>query len=133
MPLIDASGSGEGEEGFAPLFREIGCLTDAFADELREAEGRRVTGADGAGRVVATVSGSARLLHLRIDPRAMRDLDHTELSQAVLDAVRAAREAAAEGVADSLGRLNAGRPQPGPDDNPLGRYLDAMLREADRG
>ncbi|MEU8108964.1 YbaB/EbfC family nucleoid-associated protein [Nonomuraea muscovyensis] len=132
MPHTDAFDGGDGE-GFPELFREVGRLADAFADEMREAEERRVPGADGAGRVVATVSGSARLLHVRVDARAMRDLDHVELGQAVLDAVRAAREAAAQGMTEAVGRLNGGRPQPGPDDNPLGRYLDAMLREADRG
>jgi DNA-binding protein YbaB len=115
------------------LFREAERLADTFAGGMREAEERKVTGADGTGRVVATVSGSARLLRVRIDPRAMRDLDHVELSQAVLDAVRAARESAAEELNENLGRLNGGRPQPGPEDNPLTRYLDVILREAEHG
>ncbi|MFE3448591.1 YbaB/EbfC family nucleoid-associated protein [Nonomuraea sp. NPDC059194] len=132
MKHTDAFSAGDGEE-LAGLFREVDRLADAFAGGMREVEERKVTGADSTGRVVATALGSARLLDVRIDPRAMRDLDHVELSQAVLEAVRAAREAAAEGLNEILGGLNNGRPQPGPDDNPLTRYLDAILREAEHG
>ncbi|MEV2267742.1 YbaB/EbfC family nucleoid-associated protein [Nonomuraea africana] len=132
MKHTDAFSAGNGED-LPGLFREVERLADAFAGGMREAEERRVTGADGSGRVVATVSGAARLLDVRIDHRAMRDLDHVELSQAVLDAVRAAREAAAEGLTEILGSLNGGRPQPDPEDNPLTGYLDAMLREAEHG
>ncbi|GLW12862.1 hypothetical protein Misp01_79900 [Microtetraspora sp. NBRC 13810] len=132
MKPADAFGAGEGEE-LQGLFREVERLAAAFAAGTREAEERRVTGADGTGRVVATVAGSARLLQVRIDPRAMRDLDHVELSQAVLDAVGAAREAAAEGLTELLGGLNGGRSQPDSADNPLTRHLDAIVREAEHG
>ncbi|MFC4112060.1 YbaB/EbfC family nucleoid-associated protein [Nonomuraea zeae] len=116
------------------MLREVGRMADAFAGEAREAEERRVTGADRTGQVTATVSGSARLLDVRIGARAMRDLDHVELSQAVLEAVGAAREAAAEELTEVLGRLNGGgRPQPGARGHPSARDLDAMLREAGHG
>ncbi|ACZ84190.1 YbaB/EbfC family nucleoid-associated protein [Streptosporangium roseum] len=118
-----------GEEDLLRLFREVERMADTFADGTRELDERRVTGADGSGRVVATVTGSARLLRVRIDPRAMRDLDHVALSQAVLDAVGAARRAAAEGLDEILDRLNGGRPRPDPDDDSFAPYLDAFLRE----
>ncbi|MER6950849.1 YbaB/EbfC family nucleoid-associated protein [Nonomuraea sp. NPDC000554] len=121
------------EEDLPRLFREVERMADTFAGGVRELDERKVTGADGTGRVVATVSGSAQLLHVRIDPRAMRDLDHVALSQAVLDAVGAAREAAAEGLDEILDRLNSGRPQPDPEDSSFTRYLDAILREGGHG
>jgi DNA-binding protein YbaB len=122
-----------GEEDLSRLFREVERMADTFADGMRELDERKVTGADSSGRVVATVTGSARLLHVRIDPRAMRDLDHVALSQAVLDAVGAARRAAGEGLDEILGGLNGGRPQPAPEDDPFARYLDAFLREDGHG
>lgn len=121
------------EEDFPRLFREVERMADAFTEGMRELDERKVTGADSTGRVVATVKGSAQLLHVRIDPRAMRDLDHVELSQAVLDAVGAARQAAAEGLDELLGKLNGGRPQPAPEDNPFARYFDGFLREGGHG
>ncbi|WP_037933722.1 YbaB/EbfC family nucleoid-associated protein [Streptosporangium roseum] len=125
-------GAGD-EEDLPRLFREVERMADMFAGGTRELDERKVTGADSSGRVVATVTGSARLLHVRIDPRAMRDLDHVALSQAVLDAVGAARRAAGEGLEEILGRLNGGRPQPDPEDNPFARYFDAFLREDGHG
>ena len=41
--------------------------------------------------MAATVSGSGRLLRVAIDPRAMRDLDHVEIGQAVHQAIGTAR------------------------------------------
>ncbi|MFI7055950.1 YbaB/EbfC family nucleoid-associated protein [Streptosporangium canum] len=125
-------GAGD-EEDLPRLFREIERMADTFADGMRELDERKVTGADGSGRVVATVTGSAKLLHVRIDPRAMRDLDHVALSQAVLDAVGAARRAAAGGLDEILGGPNGDRPQSGPEDNPFARYFDAFLREDGHG
>ncbi|MEV4187122.1 YbaB/EbfC family nucleoid-associated protein [Streptosporangium canum] len=125
-------GAGD-EEDLPRLFREIERMADTFADGMRELDERKVTGADGSGRVVATVTGSAKLLHVRIDPRAMRDLDHVALSQAVLDAVGAARQAAAGGLDEILGGPNGDRPQSGPEDNPFVRYFDAFLREDGHG
>ncbi|SFI13343.1 Conserved DNA-binding protein YbaB [Streptosporangium canum] len=121
-------GAGD-EEDLLRLSREVERAADTFADGMRELDERKVTGADSSGRVVATVTGSARLLRVRIDPRAMRDLDHVALSQAVLDAVGAARQAAAEGLDEVLDRLNGGRPRPDPDDDSFAPYLDAFLRE----
>ncbi|MGW0803397.1 YbaB/EbfC family nucleoid-associated protein [Nonomuraea sp. NPDC002799] len=128
MKPEDAANAGPPE-----LFREVERLSEIFASETREAERRKVTGADGTGGVVATVSGSARLLNVRIAPRTMRDLDHVKLSQAVLEAVSAAREAAAEQLTEALGKLSGGRPQPGPEDDTVTRYVEAMLREAEHG
>jgi nucleoid-associated protein EbfC len=125
-------GAGD-EEDLLRLSREVERMADTFADGMRELDERKVTGADSSGRVVATVTGSAQLLRVRIDPRAMRDLDHVALSQAVLDAVGAARRAAGEGLDEILGGLNGGRPQPDPEDNPFARYLDAFLREDGHG
>ncbi|MFD8528149.1 YbaB/EbfC family nucleoid-associated protein [Streptosporangium canum] len=121
-------GAGD-EEDLLRLSREVERTAGTFADGMRELDERKVTGADSSGRVVATVTGSARLLRVRIDPRAMRDLDHVALSQAVLDAVGAARQAAAEGLDEVLDRLNGGRPRPDPDDDSFAPYLDAFLRE----
>ncbi|MER5319640.1 YbaB/EbfC family nucleoid-associated protein [Streptosporangium roseum] len=125
-------GAGD-EEDLPRLFREVERMAGAFSDGMRELDERKVTGADSSGRVVATVTGSAQLLQVRIDPRAMRDLDHVALSQAVLDAVGAARRAAGEGLDEILGGLNGGRPQPDPEDNPFARYFDAFLREDGHG
>ncbi|OUC97572.1 YbaB/EbfC family nucleoid-associated protein [Streptosporangium minutum] len=125
-------GAGD-EEDLPRLFREVERMAGTFADGMRELDERKVTGADSSGRVVATVTGSSRLLHVRIDPRAMRDLDHVALSQAVLDAVGAARRAAGEGLDEILGGLDGGRPRPAPEDDPFARYFDAFLREDGHG
>ncbi|WP_326819968.1 YbaB/EbfC family nucleoid-associated protein [Streptosporangium sp. NBC_01756] len=114
------------------MIREVGSLVDAFAEALGELDGQKVTGADGTGRVVATVSGSGRLLHVRIDPRAMRDLDHVALGRAVQEAVGAARGAMAESLSEAMGALG-GLSQPGSDHDPLAPYFDAILREGDHG
>ncbi|GAA3148634.1 YbaB/EbfC family nucleoid-associated protein [Nonomuraea roseoviolacea] len=125
--------NGGKEEDLPRLLGEIERVADAFAGGRSELDERRVTGTDGAGWVVATVSGSAQLLQVRIDPRAMRDLDHVALSQALLDAIGAARESAAEGLREILDRLNGGRPQPAQEDDPSTLHLDAILREGGLG
>jgi DNA-binding protein YbaB len=118
----------EGREGDIPgLIREIEGWVDAFAGALRDLEERRLTGADDTGRVAATVSGSGRLLRVAIDPRAMRDLDHVALGQAVLQAVGAARGAMGEGLTETMTTLTGGRPEP--DLDVLDKYFDAVLRE----
>lgn len=109
------------------LIRQIEGLVDAFAGALHDLEGQRLTGADGTGRVAATVSGSGRLLRVAIDPRAMRDLDHTALGQAVLQAIGAARGAMGEELNETLNALNGDWPQP--DQDLLEAYFDAVLRE----
>jgi DNA-binding protein YbaB len=118
----------EGREGDVPgLIREIEGWVDAFAGALRGLEEQRMTGADDTGRVAATVSGSGRLLRVAIDPRAMRDLDHVALGQAVLQAVGAARGAMGEGLTETMDTLTGGRPEP--DLDVVETYFDAVLRE----
>jgi DNA-binding protein YbaB len=117
-----------GREGdVAGLIREIEGWVDAFAGALRDMEEQRLTGADGTGRVAATVSGSGRLLRVAIDPRAMRDLDHVALGQAVLQAVSAARGSMGEGLNATMEALTGGGPQL--DQDVLEPYFDAVLRE----
>lgn len=132
MKHDDASIAAEGKE-LSSLFREVARLATALAGEKREAEERRVSGVDGTGLVMATVSGTARLLRVRIAPRGMRELDHAELSLAVLEAVRTAREAAAGSLDESLGGLDGGRLQSGPEEDSLERVLDVYLREGEHG
>ncbi|WP_327092409.1 YbaB/EbfC family nucleoid-associated protein [Nonomuraea sp. NBC_01738] len=123
-----------GDEGdLERLSHEIERIADAFSGGMRELEEQTVTGADATGQVVATVSGSSHLLKLRIDPRAMRDLDHVELAQAALAAVTAARTAAAEGLDEIMGALNGGLAPADPQDNPLARAFDSLFRDGKHG
>ncbi|WP_406318756.1 YbaB/EbfC family nucleoid-associated protein [Streptosporangium sp. NBC_01639] len=124
-----------GESELRGMIREVEGLVGAFAETLRDLGEQKLTGADASGRVVATVSGSGRLLHLRIDPRAMRDLDHVAVGLAIQEAVGAAREAMAQGMDEAMAALNglSGLPQPDPDHDPLAAYFDAILRESDHG
>lgn len=126
--IFNASGGSD----LRGMIREAEDLVGVFAGALRELDEQKLTGADATGRVVATVSGSGRLLHVRIDPRAMRDLDHVAVGRAIREAVGAAREAMAECLSEAMGALG-GLSQPGPDHDPLGPYFDAILREGDHG
>jgi DNA-binding protein YbaB len=118
----DAGGDGD----VGRLIREMDGWINAFAGAMRELDEQRLTGADGSGLVVATVSGSGRLLRVAIDPRAMRDLDHAEIGQAVQQAIGTARAAMAEGLTQTMDKLSGGRPDLGQD--PLAPYFDAVLK-----
>ncbi|MFB4292808.1 YbaB/EbfC family nucleoid-associated protein [Nonomuraea sp. ATR24] len=124
--MTDVSADGAGGTHVSGLIRQVEGLVDAFAGALRELEQRQLTGTDDTGRVTATVTGAGRLTRVAIDPRAMRDLDHAELGQAVLQAVSAARGAMTEGL-DELTRALPGPPPDGQD--PLAQYFDAVLRD----
>ncbi|MEU0566630.1 YbaB/EbfC family nucleoid-associated protein [Nonomuraea sp. NPDC005983] len=128
MKHIDAFNAG-GAGDVPGLIREIEGWVDAFAGAMRELDEQEVTGADDTGLVVATVSGSGRLLHVAIGPKAMRDLDHVAIGQAVQQAIGAARVAMAEGLTQMVDTLATGRPRPDPGHDPLAPYFDAILRE----
>ncbi|MFI6909412.1 YbaB/EbfC family nucleoid-associated protein [Nonomuraea sp. NPDC050394] len=118
----------EGRDGdLAGLIRDFEGWVDAFAGALRELAEERLTGVDDTGLVAATVSGTGRLLRVTIDPRAMRDLGHSDLGPAVLQAILAARAAMGEGLEKAMTALSGGRPPAGQD--VLQPYFDAVLRQ----
>ncbi|WP_169950619.1 YbaB/EbfC family nucleoid-associated protein [Microbispora sp. H11081] len=116
----------EGGEGdVAGLVREVQGRVDALAGLLRGLGEEVAEGTDATGAVAARVSGTGDLLGLRIDPRAMRDLDHEAMSAAILAAIGAARAATGEMLARAMADF-AEEPPPG---DPLAPYVRALLRE----
>ncbi|MFI6451999.1 YbaB/EbfC family nucleoid-associated protein [Streptosporangium amethystogenes] len=132
MTHSDAFNAGR-EGDLRGVIREVEGFVDAVAGALRELDEQKMTGADSTGRVVATVSGSGRLLSVRIDPRAMRDLDHVAIARVIQEAIGAAREAMAEGMGAMMSALNGGLPDPDPHHDPLAAHFDAILREGEHG
>jgi DNA-binding YbaB/EbfC family protein len=79
----------------------------AAQEQLAEA---RVEGTAGGGLVKATVTGSAELVGLVIDPAAVDPEDTETLADLVLAAVRDATTAAAQLQAQTMGPLAKGLP-----------------------
>jgi DNA-binding protein YbaB len=123
-----------GREGDVPeLLREINGWLDGFTGALRELNEQEVEARDADGQVLAKVTGSGRLLSVAVDPRAMRDLDHVALGEAVFQAIQEARGAAATAMAETIADLT-GQPMGDPGDvrtpdDPLAPYIQALLRE----
>ncbi|MFI6500355.1 YbaB/EbfC family nucleoid-associated protein [Nonomuraea typhae] len=108
------------------LIRELDGWTGALNQALAELADSSLEGADPGEIVRARVSGAGRLQSLTIDTRKYRDLDHLALSQAVQEAVTAAKLA----IGDRLTELTAGL-APATDDpgaDPLAPYVDNVLR-----
>ncbi|WP_336210919.1 YbaB/EbfC family nucleoid-associated protein [Nonomuraea sp. LPB2021202275-12-8] len=126
MKPLDPFDIGGGED-VLKLVSEVQGWVDSLAGVMRELEEQELTGADETGRVVATVSGSGRLLHLAIAPPAMRDLDHVAIGQAIQDAIGAARAAMGEALTQTMETLSDGRPWPAED--PFASYFDMILKE----
>lgn len=99
MDSNDAAGSGMAGSGMPDLGALLGQAQQlqqqlvAAQEELAQA---RVEGSAGGGLVVATVSGQAELLDLRVDPRALEG-DPADAAETVADLVLAA-------VRDAVGK-----------------------------
>jgi DNA-binding YbaB/EbfC family protein len=78
--------------------------------ELAETE---VQGSAGGGLVVATMTGSAELVSLTIDPKAVDPEDVETLQDLVVAAVRDAARVAAELAQERMGPLTGGLGLPG--------------------
>ncbi|MFE0156753.1 YbaB/EbfC family nucleoid-associated protein [Nonomuraea sp. NPDC059007] len=126
--MTHAGAFNQGRDGdLDGLVRDFQGWVHAFAGALSELADRRLTGVDDTGRVAATISGTGRLLQVTIDPRAIRDLDHAALGQAVFQAILAARERMGEGLDETIAALSGGRSTAEPD--VLQPYFDAVLRQ----
>jgi DNA-binding protein YbaB len=121
-----------GLEDVRELARQVETWIGGFAATLRDLDEMEVTGAGAGGHVQAKVSGAGRLRSVTIDPRAMRDLDHVALGEAIREAVQSARAVAGEEVGNAFADLT-GRPLPEPGgalpEDPLAPYIQALLRE----
>ncbi|WP_433251326.1 YbaB/EbfC family nucleoid-associated protein [Streptosporangium sp. CA-135522] len=115
------------------LAGEIEGWVDTLATTIRELNDQELTGADGSGRVLATVTGSGRVLRVSIAPRAMRELDNVAIAAAIMEAVGAAREAMGESLTKAMETLNGGPGQADLGDDPLAAYFEAVLGEDDHG
>ncbi|GLW05018.1 hypothetical protein Misp01_01480 [Microtetraspora sp. NBRC 13810] len=119
----------EGREGDAEgLLREADAWMGAYTETLRELSTEEFTGSDASGRVTARVTGAGRLLGVAIDPRAMRDLDHTAVAAAAVEAVGAARAAMGERLAEAMEEMIDPRSRVDAGHDPLAPYIEAMLR-----
>lgn len=120
----------EGREGdVAGLVREVQGRVGALADLLHGLSEEVVEGTDATGAVTARVTGAGHLLGLRIDPRAMRDLDHVAMSAAIQGAIGAARGATGERLAKAMGDFTSDSGDAPPPGDPLAPYIQALLRE----
>ncbi|TMR96940.1 YbaB/EbfC family nucleoid-associated protein [Nonomuraea basaltis] len=128
--MTEINAFAEGREGdVTKLLREVNGWTDALNRTLEELAQERLEGMDGTGAVRARVSGAGgRLLGLTIDPRTMRNLDHVELAQAVMEAVTAARAAMGDRLTEFTTGLGVpAAPESGAD--PLAPHVQRVLRE----
>ena len=76
-----------------------------------ELEGRSYEAEAGAGLVVATVNGRSELTCIKIDPKAVEDVEMLE--DLVKAAVSAAANKAREAVKDEMAKLTGGLDLPG--------------------
>ncbi|QYC38709.1 hypothetical protein Nocox_05410 [Nonomuraea coxensis DSM 45129] len=126
MSQIDAFAAGR--EGDVPgLLREMNAWSAGVAGALDELSRERLEGTDASGAVRVRVSGTGRLLGMRLDPKGLRELDHERLAAAVMEAVAAAHGALGDRLEDLTAGLS-GRPAGGADD-PLAAHVERVMRE----
>lgn len=99
---------GGGQPDLQQLLKQAQKMQEQLAsaqDELADAE---VSGSAGGGLVTATVSGSAELKNVEIDPKVVDPDDIETLQDLVVAAVHAATEEARKVQQDKMGPIAGG-------------------------
>ncbi len=76
---------------------EMQAQVDRLMEVFAGFNGREFEGASDEGEVEVSVDGAGSVRRVYVSPKAFRSCDNLEIARAAMDAVRAAREAAAEG------------------------------------
>ncbi|WP_157249297.1 YbaB/EbfC family nucleoid-associated protein [Nonomuraea typhae] len=125
--MKEAEAFGQGRIGdLDGLIRELDGWTGTLNQALAELADSSLEGTDPGEIVRARVSGAGRLQSLTIDTRKYRDLDHLALSQAVQEAITAAKLAIGDRLTELTAGLALATDDPGAD--PLAPYVDNVLR-----
>jgi nucleoid-associated protein EbfC len=99
---------GGGQPDLSQLMQQAQQMQQAMVAAQEELAAREVTGTAGGGLVSATMTGDGELTALTIAPEAVDPADLETLQDLVVAAVRDAKRAADQLVADTMGPLAGG-------------------------
>ncbi|TKJ31253.1 YbaB/EbfC family nucleoid-associated protein [Blastococcus sp. CCUG 61487] len=99
---------GGGQPDLSQLMQQAQQMQQAMVAAQEELASREVTGTAGGGLVSATMTGGGELTALTIAPSAVDPDDLETLQDLVVAAVRDAKRAADQLVADTMGPLAGG-------------------------
>ena len=97
-----------GQPNLQALLKQAQKMQEQLADAQQELADAEVTGSAGGGLVRATVSGTAELVSLEIDPKVVDPDDVETLSDLIVAAVHAATEEARKVQQDKMGPIAGG-------------------------
>jgi len=99
---------GGGQPNLQQLLKQAQKMQEQLASAQEELAETEVTGTAGGGMVTATVSGSAELQSIQIDPKAVDPDDIDTLQDLVVAAVRNATEEARKIQQEKMGPIAGG-------------------------
>ena len=99
---------GGGQPNLQALLKQAQQMQEQLADAQEALADAEVTGSAGGGLVTATVSGTAELKSIEIDPKVVDPDDVETLADLVVAAVRAATEEARKVQQDKMGPIAGG-------------------------
>lgn len=99
---------GGGQPNLQDLLKQAQKMQEQLVAAQEELADAQITGSSGGGLVTATVSGSAELKAIEIDPKVVDPDDVETLQDLVVAAVRAATEEARKVQQDKMGPIAGG-------------------------
>jgi nucleoid-associated protein EbfC len=76
------------------MLDELPAMLRGFEEAITAWSGQDFTGSSDEGRIIATVNAAKLLKELQIDIRAKRELDNLTLGDRIVEAIKAAEDAA---------------------------------------